>query len=276
MTSLRTGDVWRENRQVERNHETDHLLTLIQWTLDRILNGEYDVTLDSDGNLERLEVDSDYGVRSVKTIEEDLKAILPWERLEKLFALRNERTPAQVRVALSEFPFLRVYKGTDDFDRLLRADWAEIVTSVYWHFIRFSDDLSSEVIASRIGLGGPAAARFETEMQWRRPDALPESAARFAVREINRLLPDVVERLRGFQVTPVTSAVPPNVAQYAREASRCYLYGFFTAALIMCRSCVESAIEGKLVGKGMRKQLNAITLVQNSSDSERLYHLVMS
>jgi hypothetical protein len=95
-------------------------------------------------------------------------------------------------------------------------------------------------------------------MQLLRPDALPKSAARYAVRELSRLLPDVVQRLRRFQVTPVTSAVPTNVAQYAREASRCYLYGFFSAALILCRSCVESGIEGKLLQKGLRKQLSAI------------------
>lgn len=46
---------------MESNPETDRLLTLIQWTLDRILSLEYEVTLDSDGNPERLEVDPEYG-----------------------------------------------------------------------------------------------------------------------------------------------------------------------------------------------------------------------
>jgi hypothetical protein len=234
------------------------LLTLIQWTLDRILGREYEVTLNNSGNPERLEVAPEYGVRSVKAIEEELKACLPWEKLEKLFALRNERTRAEVGVALAEFPFLEFHVGTAAFEKLIQAGWAEIVSAVYWHHIRFSDDLFSSVIASRIGLGGPAAAKFEAEMQWRRPDALPESAARFAVREMSLLLPGVVERLRCFQVTPVTSAVPLNVAQYAREASRCYLYGLFSAALILCRSCVESGVEQKLIEKGLRKQLDAL------------------
>ena len=243
---------------METNPETDPLLPLVQWTLNRILNREYEVTFDSDGNPERLEVDPDYGVRSVEKIEEDLKAILPWEQLEKLFALRNERTPAQVGAALAKFPLLEFHIGTAAFEGVLRAERAEMVSSVYWHYIRFSDLLFSSVIASRIGLGGPLEAKFETDMQWLRPNALPRSAARYAVRELSRLLPDVVERLRRFQVTPVTSAVPTNVAEYAREASRCYLYGFFSAALILCRSCVESGIEGILLQKGLRKQLNAI------------------
>jgi hypothetical protein len=241
---------------VESKPETDPLITLIQWTLDRILNHEYKVTRDSDGKPEWLEVDPDYV--SVETIEEDLIAVLPWENLEKLFALRNERTPAQVGVALAKIPMLKFYLGTEAFEKLFRAEWAEIVSSVYWGLRRGGDALFRAVISSRIGLGGPDAASLETGMQLLRPHALPEAAAEYAIREMCKLLPDVVERLRRFQVTPVTSAVPTNVAQYAREASRCYLYGFFSAALILCRSCVESGIEGKLIQNGLRKQLNAI------------------
>jgi hypothetical protein len=236
----------------------DPLLTLIQWTLDRFLSGEYQVTLDDQGNPERLDVDPEYGVRSVETIEENLKACLPWRQLEKLFVLRKERTVAQVGVALAEFPFLEFELGTAAFEKLLRAEWAEIVTSVYWSYLRFIDGRFSSVIASRIGRGGRDAARFETEMQWSRPDALPEWAARHVVREMSRLLPYAVERLRGFQITPVTSAVPANVAQYAREASRCYLYGLFSAALILCRSSIESGIERRLSQKRFGKELNAI------------------
>jgi hypothetical protein len=236
----------------------DPLLALVQWTLGRLLRGEYQVTLDDHGNPEHLEADPNYGGRSVETIEENLKACLPWTQLEKLFALRNERTVAQVGVALAEFPFLGLVLGTAAFEDLLRSEWTKIVTSVYWSYLRFIDGLNSAVIASRIGLGGPDAARFETYMQWGRPDALPEWAARHVIREMSRLLPDAVERLRGFQITPVTSAVPANVAQYAREASRCYLYGFFSASLILCRSCIESGIEERLVQDGLQKQLNAI------------------
>jgi hypothetical protein len=243
---------------VENKPDTDRLLRLIPWALDRLLSNEYELTLDSDGNPERLEIDPHYGVLSLETIEEDLKACLPSEKLEKLFALRNERTPVQVGVALAEFPFLESHLGTEAFEKLLQAEWAEIVTSVYRASGRFGDDVLRAVMASRIGLGGPHAATIETEMQWRRPDALPASATRYIVGEMRGLLPDVAERLCGFQVTPVTCAVPTNVAQYAREASRCYLYGFFSAALILCRSCIESGIEGRLVQKGLQKQLDVM------------------
>jgi hypothetical protein len=194
----------------------------------------------------------------VETIEENLKACLPREWLDKLLALRDQRTPELVRAAVAVFPFLEFQIGTPAFERLLSADWAAIVNAVYWAYIQFHEDLMSSVIASRIGLGGPLAARFEADMQWNRPDALPEFAARYVVREVGGMLPAVVERLRSFQVTPVTAAVPAGVAQYAREASRCYIYGFFSAALILCRSCIESGIGERLREKGFRKQLSAI------------------
>jgi hypothetical protein len=52
--------------------------------------------------------------------------------------------------------------------------------------------------------------------------------------------------------------VPAGVAEYVREASRCYLYGFFSATLILCRSCIESGVEERLVQKGLRQELNAV------------------
>lgn len=85
-----------------------------------------------------------------------------------------------------------------------------------------------------------AAEKFEAGMRWLRPDALSEATAQYGAHEIGELFPAAVERLRAFQVTPVTKAVPTNVAQYAREACRCYLYGLFSASLTLSRSCVES------------------------------------
>jgi hypothetical protein len=244
---------------METKPQTDQLLTVIQWTLQRLLSGDYEVTLDSAGNPERLEVAPEFGVRSLEAIEEDLKVSLPSEHREKLFALRDQRTPEQVRAALEDVsPLLGFHLGTAAFENLLRAEWAEIVTSMYWADRRFHDDLMSSVIASRIGLGDPATAKFENLVQMRMPDALPGWAGRYVVREMSEMLPAVVERLLGFQVTPVRAAVPTNVAQYARDASRCYLYGLLSASLILCRSCIETGIQDRLIQKGLQKRLDAI------------------
>jgi hypothetical protein len=238
------------------------LLTLIPWVLERLVRREYRVTLDNEGSLQALELDPDCGVPSTDKIEEDLKAILPWERLEKLFALRDHRTPEQVLEALTEFPFLPSVIGAPLVlppDELSRATWSEIVSSAYWSLRRFSEIFNRSIIASRIGLGDPIVAELESGMQWMRPDALPVAAAQYVAYEMSELYPAVAERLRAFQITPVSQAVPKNVAQYAREASRCYLYGFFSACWALCRSCVESGIEERLVHKGLTKELRGIS-----------------
>jgi hypothetical protein len=135
---------------------------------------------------------------------------------------------------------------------LSHAAWPEIVSSAYWALRRFSEVLLRGTIASRIGLGGPVAERFDAGMRWMRPGALPEATAQYVAHEMSELFPFAVARLRAFQVTPVTKAVPTNVAQYAREASRCYLYGLFSACLTLCRACVESGIEEGLVRRAFR------------------------
>jgi hypothetical protein len=78
-------------------------------------------------------------------------------------------------------------------EKLLHANWPQLVASVFSGFRRFARDLMRETIDSRIGLGGPLAAKFETEMQWMRPDALPGAAAEYVVREISESFPGIVK-----------------------------------------------------------------------------------
>jgi len=246
----------------ESDHNPDRLLTLVPWALGRLLRHEYELTLDSEGNPRALELDPDFGALSTDKIEEDLKATLPWKRLTKLFALRDHRTPEQVLEALEEFPFLPFVIGRPLVlppEELSRATWSEIVSSAYWALRRLHEVMLRITIASRIGLSHPDVENIESGIQWMIPDALQRAAAAHVADEMSKLFPAVVERLVAFRVTPVTKAVPTNVAQYAREATRCYLYGFFSACLALCRSCVESGIETRLVQRGRQKDLNSIS-----------------
>jgi len=129
---------------------------------------------------------------------------------------------------------------------------------VYWGHIRFSEDLLQATIDSRIGLGGSIAEKFEAGMQWLRPGALPYAAAEYVVREMSESFPRIVERISTFQVIPVTGAAPSAVKQYAREACRCYLHGFFSASLILCRSCIEAGVVTKLDQKSLQKAREAL------------------
>ena len=84
-------------RYKENGFDPDLMLKVIPRTIQRLVRGEYRLTLDNSGIPQSLECDPDYGKRSVSLIEEDLKAVLPAERTEKLFALREQCTPEELR-----------------------------------------------------------------------------------------------------------------------------------------------------------------------------------
>lgn len=231
------------------------LLTLVPWTLQRLLRQEFKVACDTDGMPEALEMDQRFGP-STEKMEEGLKAIAhTWLGLEDLSAARDHLTPERISEVLAKIPLPPAYLPREE---LLHADWPSIVACVYWGHIRFSKDLLLATIDSRIGLGGSIAEKFEADMQWLRPDALPAAAAEYVVREMSESFARIVERISAFQVTAVTDAAPSTVKQYAREACRCYLHGFFSASLILCRSCVEAGVLTKLDQKGFQKAREAL------------------
>jgi hypothetical protein len=243
------------------------LLTLVPWTLQRLLHYEFEVEWDTNGALETLEMDPRYGSVPAEAMEEFLKTTEAWVGLEEL---RDRLTPGRISEALGKVEPLGLFEklGYLRCRDLLHADWPAIVASVYWGYRRFSRDMLLATIDARIGLarriplrnfsGGASYAEFEAGMQLLNPDALPAAVAEYVVGEMSESFSGMVERLSTFQVTAVTGAVPPAVQQYAREACRCYLHGFFSAALILCRSCVESAIETKLEQRGLRKELDRL------------------
>jgi hypothetical protein len=133
----------------------ERLLTLVPWTLERLLRQEYEVGADADGAPQTLRVGSDYGVWSTEEMEEALKTLPLWESLENLSALRDHLTPVLVADALAGIPLPPRWLPLDE---LLNADWPRIVAAVFRGFLQFGNDGLSGIIESRIGLGGPIAA----------------------------------------------------------------------------------------------------------------------
>lgn len=74
----------------------NRLLTLVPWSLQRLLREEYEVTCDANGVPQALEMDPDGGVPSTETMEKALKASPLWDGLEKLAALRGHLTPERM------------------------------------------------------------------------------------------------------------------------------------------------------------------------------------
>jgi hypothetical protein len=233
------------------------LAALVPWALSRLLNGDYRVTLDSEGSPRTLELDPDHGAVSIGQMEAYLRvcALPLWDGLDELAAWRDRLTPERISEALAKAPVPPSFLAREE---LLHAEYPDIVAAVYRGWRRFLDAIPHWVISSRVGLGGSNEAALEGGFERLFPGTLPGEVVKYVVREMGETFPAIVERLSTFQVIPVTSAVPAPVAQYAREASRCYLHGFFAASLILCRSCVESAVETKLEQKGHRRALRAL------------------
>lgn len=233
------------------------LAALVPWALSRLLVGDYQVTLDSEGAPRTLELDPDHGALSIDGMEAYLRvcALPRWDGLDELAVWRDRLTPERVSEALAKAPVPLNFLAREE---LLYAEYPDIVAAVYRGWRRFIDFVFYAVISARVGLGGSNEAALESGFEGLIPDALPREVVKHVVREMIKTFPAIVERLSTFQVIPVTSAVPIPVAQYAREASRCYLHGFFSACLTLCRSCVESAVETKLDQEGHRKALDAL------------------
>jgi hypothetical protein len=65
-------------------------------------------------------------------------------------------------------------------------------------------------------------------------------------REVVANIPGMVDRF--LRVSPVLAGVIPSVevGTYLREATRCFIYGFFQASTALCRSALESGLDEHL------------------------------
>ena len=110
--------------------ESNRLLTLVSWSLQRLLGEEYEVTCDSNGVPQSLELNPDYGAVPIEKMEQDLKACsLPWDGLDRLSASRDHLTPDLISEALAKAPVPPRFLAREE---LLHAEYPDIVAAVYW------------------------------------------------------------------------------------------------------------------------------------------------
>jgi hypothetical protein len=188
------------------------LAALVPWALSRLLGGDYQVTLDSDGAPRTLELGPDQGAASIEEMEAYLRvcALPLWDGLDELAAWRDRLTPERILEALAKAPVPPSFLVREE---LLHAEYPDIVAAVYRAWRRFLEAIPHWVISSRVGLGGSNEAALEGGFERLFPDALPREVVKYVVREMAETFPAIVERLGTFQVIPVTSAVPAPVAQ---------------------------------------------------------------
>jgi len=87
------------------------------------------------------------------------------------------------------------------------------------------------------------------------PDTFEHFLASSYAKELCSLIPDATERATKL-LTKVTDKRLDNVAEkYMEEASRCYIYGFFLSAAIMCRGAIEYSLK-KYLGITESNEIN--------------------
>jgi hypothetical protein len=73
--------------------------------------------------------------------------------------------------------------------------------------------------------------------------------------EIGTLFPKLIRRATDLPILGSTEKIAPEVQAYLEEASRCFLYGQFTACLILCRSANDFAIRDRFEYFGKKAEL---------------------
>jgi HEPN domain-containing protein len=83
--------------------------------------------------------------------------------------------------------------------------------------------------------------------------------------ELCSLIPDATERATKLLTKVTYKDLDTVTEKYMEEASRCYIYGFYLAAAIMCRGSIEYSLK-KYLGITESKENNKIYFITNLLD----------
>jgi hypothetical protein len=234
------------------------LRVLVPWALERLAKGEFRLRRRRDGEPTNLVLDKAVGTRSVERIAAALRNVLSSEEpaaAEALWGLREARNPEKVRRAMQIlFPGPI---GDSAGRELADSDWETIVSFVYQRNVALLES-AKRVIEKRLSFGTEGEAWFEDLCQSTNAAILPAQIQRFYTLELGRLFPGIVKRAEKLRLLRPVEAVLEYVRRYLLEASGCYAFGQFLAALLLCRSALEEAVEDRLKRHGHGAELAKI------------------
>lgn len=246
-------------------NRASNLTELVPWILDRVLDGSFVAEQDSNGELETLEISRSLSPPppTMEEMEQRLRAMLPSGKREALFALRDSPTPENLREAMVQI--FGPDHGPANASKLSGHgwDWDTIwdatVACVYDFCCCYLPSLVERGLSTeRRGIGSEAGAHLESQLEEGRPGFLSQLAAMQYARELSKLYSRIVRRDESLRILSTSVEAPSVVAAYVVEASRCYVYGHFLAALVLCRSAMEAAVEDRLRTLGLTKEVSEI------------------
>jgi hypothetical protein len=75
----------------------------------------------------------------------------------------------------------------------------------------------------------------------------------------------MIQRAGQLRALSAADQPPTDVQSYLQEATRCYIWGFYVASLMLCRSAIEFAIRERLRNHGKSEKL--LQLEQSREDT---------
>jgi hypothetical protein len=243
----------------------EELLRVVNFALDCVLENDYKEEFDAHGDLAALELRPGFFKEQVDVtfLESYFKKVLSLPRSQALFSLKERRTPEEIeRVFELVSPISLSKIARNPAVDLADADWDGILRYLNGLF-EISGQIgkgSGEVIVKeREGFSSPFGSELESFLENWQPTYLDFFVARRYVDEVRRLLPNIVKRAGVLRILPVSRSILQRLRDYLVEASRSFVYGHFRAALLLCWSAIEYAVETRLREMDYEQELRAIT-----------------
>lgn len=233
------------------------LSTLIPWVLERIVNDEYKVSRDSEGQIESVDLDPSYGEakKRFEVIETGLLASMPAENRAALLSLKEGYTQETLTVAMAKlFPGAGPRGAERLAERLAGATWEGLVRwldyiyEAVWEGEGEWEGIGPRLARTREGFGTASDDYMEQRVQRAQPESLRMILEKKYARDLIKLFPKIVNRADSDLRRLLRSSVEPSdlVKRYVNEAMRCYIYGQFLASLLVCRAAIETSLEDRL------------------------------
>ena len=236
---------------------TSNLTVVVPWVLERLLKGEYRVSIDEGGQPSRVKIDPKYGDLDVPTMEDDLRVVFEDEgKADLFFTLKNQHSSKDIsRVMRKIFSPPRAQALSR---QLADKNWENIVACVYWELIWLDESLGKLRIMGREESTSIAFANFDSVMEESRPGSFQKWAAKKCTRDLMLLFPEMVSRLTSLRMLPISTKLPSDLSRYLRESARCYFFGQLLASLVLCRSAIETAVKDRLRELGYGTEVDEI------------------
>jgi len=237
------------------------LSTLIPWVLERIVNYEYEVSRDSKGQIESVDLDPFYGEakKRFEVIEAKLLAGMSTEYRAAFLPLKEGYTQETLTVAMAKlFPSGGPRVAERFAERLAGATWEELVRwldyiyTAAWEGEGEWEGMGPRLARAREGFGNFSDAAVEKLIQSSQPESLRMYIEKKYARDLIKLFPKFVDRADlDLRRLLKANLEPPNpVKRLLNEAVRCYIYGQFLGSLCVCRAAIEAGIEDRLRTEG--------------------------